>query len=92
MKHHEYLKAESLTCGEMCRSDNAWEAVEEVLSHHQETPDTDPPLKTLLPAITACFGAHPSVADTIKALKEKELSDDSSGNRTSPGIKLGREC
>lgn len=70
-------------------SDNAWEAVEEVLSHHQETPDTDPPLKTLLPAITACFGAHPSVADTIKALKEKELSDDFSVAEWAKGALAG---
>ncbi|KAG0612506.1 hypothetical protein M758_6G033300 [Ceratodon purpureus] len=56
--------------------DNAWEAVEEVLAGHQVTPDSHPSLETLLPAITACFGASLSVADTIKALKEHEHSDD----------------
>lgn len=53
--------------------------MEEVLADHHVTPESDPPLKALLPAITACFGASLSVEDTIKALKEHELSDDRSG-------------
>lgn len=68
----------------MCRLDNAWEAVEEVLAGHHVTPESDPPLKALLPAISACFGANLSVKDTIKALKEHELSADSSGKLPTP--------
>jgi hypothetical protein len=42
-------------------------------------PETEPLLKPLLPAITACFGANLSVADTIEALKQHQVSDDSAG-------------
>lgn len=41
-------------------------------------PDSEPSLKALLPAITACFG-HLSVSETIEALKKHETSDDPSG-------------
>jgi len=62
----------------LCRSGNAWEAVEEVLGRYHVAPDSEPPLKALLPAITACFG-HLSVSETIEALKKHETSDDPSG-------------
>lgn len=68
-----------LTWSCLCRLENAWEAVEEVLAGHHVTPELEPSLKALLPAITACFGANLSVEDTIKALKEHESSADSSG-------------
>lgn len=63
----------------MRRSNNAWEAVEDVLTAHQAIPESDSSLEALLPAITACFGASLSATDTIKALKEHQCSDDFSG-------------
>ncbi|KAG0587443.1 hypothetical protein KC19_2G165100 [Ceratodon purpureus] len=69
--------------------DNAWEAVDEVLAGHHVTPESDPSLKTLLPAITACFAANLSVVDTIKALKEYECSADSSVAEWAKGALAG---
>lgn len=69
--------------------ENAWEAVEEVLAGHHVTPELEPSLKALLPAITACFGANLSVEDTIKALKEHESSADSSVAEWAKGALAG---
>ena len=73
------------------RLDSAWEAVDEVLAGHHVTPEADPSLKALLPAITECFAAHLSVVDTIKALKEHEHSDDSSGKLSSYSRRRSRQ-
>lgn len=57
--------------------------MEEVLAGHHVAPESDPSLKALLPAITTCFAANLSVVDIIKALKEHERSDDTSGKLSS---------
>jgi 3-hydroxyisobutyryl-CoA hydrolase len=70
-------------------SNNAWEAVEDVLTAHQAIPESDSSLKALLPAITACFGASLSATDTIKALKEHQCSDDFSVAEWAKGALAG---
>ena len=77
----------------MSRLDNAWEAVGEVLAGHHVIPESDPPLKALLPAITACFSANLSVDTTKALLNEHEGSDDSSGKLSSYSTtRFGRVC
>ncbi|CAM6077237.1 unnamed protein product [Sphagnum tenellum] len=58
-------------------SSNAFHAIETLLDTYKVEPETEPLLKPLLPAITACFGANLSVANTIEALKQHQVSDDS---------------
>jgi 3-hydroxyisobutyryl-CoA hydrolase len=58
------------------RSNDAHQKVEEVLSKYSESPDGEPKLKGLLPAITSCFGSNKSVLDTLEALKKELQSSD----------------
>ncbi|KAL3688898.1 hypothetical protein R1sor_015207 [Riccia sorocarpa] len=57
-------------------SGDAHVKVDEVLGKYSRSPDTEPKLKALLPAITSCFGGNKSVPEIISALNTAQESED----------------
>ncbi|KAL2630995.1 hypothetical protein R1flu_015681 [Riccia fluitans] len=58
-------------------SHDAHQKVEEVLGKYSKSPEAEPKLKGLLPAITSCFGGCKSMLEIIAALTTAQESDDS---------------
>jgi 3-hydroxyisobutyryl-CoA hydrolase len=53
--------------------------VKALLAKFSEEPESESPLKKLLPSIVSCFGGGKSVQNSLECLRKEECSSDVSG-------------